>query len=327
MYKKDEKLWINNGIDNKYINEKDIVTYLSSNKWRKGFLEKLDKDRIRTYDKVIYCGCDGSGKSTVISRFINNTDKKYDIVHCTRHTPNTYIYFIDLLTSEKNIIFDRGPFGQFIYQTVSDRKKLGWMDEEDLLNIERVILEYNIKVIYVYSDIDNCLYNCKKDSEDSYYTREYLQNLDSKYRYLFNSILSIPVEMYNNNYKIDSNDKKEKIDYSKFDYSSLPKIIACDFDGTLVEDSFPNIGRVNTELVNELINGKYKNWKKILFTNRSGDNLVKACNFCAQLGLYFDAVNDDIPEVREKLNRNAIDHRKIWFTVMIDDKAIGVNKF
>lgn len=279
--------------------------------------------------KIILCGIDGAGKSTLSDKIIkDNSDIDFKIVHCTRHTPNTFEYFKDLFLSNDNIIFDRACYGQFVYQTSEERKERGQLTLKELYDLEEIILKENIKVYYVYSDLDVCLHNCQKDSEDSYYTLSYLSDLDKRFRYLFEHISIVPVEYYYNDYHPVDVNKNNDIDYLNFDYSSLPKVAAVDFDSTLVlGESFPKIGKLNDKLVNELFNGTYKDYKKILFTNRSGDSLIDACNFLADNGIYFDAVNDDIPEVKEILKRNPIDHRKIWFDVLIDDKALNVDKF
>ena len=111
-----------------------------------------------------------------------------------------------------------------------------------------------------------------------------------------------------------------------FDYSTLPKIVAVDFDGTLTEGAtFPNIGRLNEQLYEELTNGEYKDYKKILLTNRSGSTLADAINWCEEHNLHFDAVNDNIKEVKDALHGGPI--RKPWFTVLIDDKAMSIDEF
>lgn len=107
-----------------------------------------------------------------------------------------------------------------------------------------------------------------------------------------------------------------------FDYGSLPKVVAVDFDGTLVKGaSFPEIGTLDKNLVWELWSGKYKDYAKILYTNRSGEALKEALDFLDREGLIFDAINDNIPEVKDALNGGPI--RKLWFDVLIDDKAVS----
>lgn len=284
--------------------------------------------------KIIVEGIDGAGKTTYINKLIKeNPEMNYKVVHCTRHTDNNYGYFLKLLLSKDNIIFDRFCYGQFVYQSSEDRIKKDWLTVEELFKIERIIKDMNFKVVYVRSSIKNCLYNCKKDCEDSYYTEDYLTYLETLFSGLFFNISTLDknnFELYNNDYEIEEN--SQSVSEKDFDYSSLPKVVAIDFDGTLVTGAkFPEIGTLNKYLVNELLNGKYKDYKRILFTHRTGQALIDACNFCADNGLYFDAVNDDIPEVKEALGRTGTPEngRKPWFDIIIDDKSdldvIGLN--
>lgn len=281
--------------------------------------------------KIFIEGVDGAGKSTYINKIIKeNPGMNYEVIHCTRHTNNNLKFFTDVIFSEKNVILDRSYVGQFVYNDYECREFNSWLSLKDLDVLEGMINNQNVKVVYVYSDIDKCLENCKKDKEDNYYTKDYLEELDRRYRYFFKHISKVSVSMFYNDYMLNK-DKKDNsiVDYALFNYESLPNVVAVDFDGTLVENEFPNIGSLNTKLVNELWGdgGKYRNYHKILFTNRSGNLLIDACNFCAQNNLYFDAVNDDIPEVKSRLNRNPIDHRKIWFDVLIDDKAVSMDEY
>lgn len=67
---------------------------------------------------------------------------------------------------------------------------------------------------------------------------------------------------------------------SKEQMSKLPYIIAVDFDGTLVEDKFPEIGRPiekNWELLRKAQQGGAK---IILWTSRDHDRLDDAVKFC-----------------------------------------------
>lgn len=55
------------------------------------------------------------------------------------------------------------------------------------------------------------------------------------------------------------------------------KIIAVDFDGTLCENNWPEIGGPNEELIEYLHNRKKDGDKLILWTCRVGDMLQKSC--------------------------------------------------
>lgn len=97
------------------------------------------------------------------------------------------------------------------------------------------------------------------------------------------------------------------------------EIIAVDFDGTLCENQWPEIGMPNTKLIASLkklrTNGDAK---LILWTNRVDDKLEAAVNWCKEQGLEFDAVNDNLPGIVEKFGSNC---RKIYADRYIDDRA------
>lgn len=101
-------------------------------------------------------------------------------------------------------------------------------------------------------------------------------------------------------------------------------IHAVDFDGTLCENRFPEIGEPNMILINELIYKRECGDKVILWTNREGELLGNAVKFCSNLGLEFDAVNDNIPEMIEYLGHNT---RKVFANVFIDDLAENKEKY
>ncbi len=96
----------------------------------------------------------------------------------------------------------------------------------------------------------------------------------------------------------------------------LPIIIAIDFDGTLVENRFPEIGKINTSVWQATMNAKAEGKKVILWTSRTGEVLDQAVNFCRVHGLEFDAINDNIPEVKAL----GWDARKVFASMYIDDR-------
>lgn len=99
----------------------------------------------------------------------------------------------------------------------------------------------------------------------------------------------------------------------------MSQIIAVDFDGTLCENKWPEIGKANTYLIDYLLSAKRHNNKLILWTCRSGERLDEAVAWCAERGLIFDAVNENLPEAIEKFGS---DSRKVFADMYIDDKAI-----
>lgn len=95
-------------------------------------------------------------------------------------------------------------------------------------------------------------------------------------------------------------------------------IIAVDFDGTLCENQWPEIGLPNTKLIKELIYRRKQGDKLILWTNRVDDKLENAVNWCKEQGLEFDAINDNLPEIVEFFGSNS---RKVFANIYIDDRA------
>ena len=95
------------------------------------------------------------------------------------------------------------------------------------------------------------------------------------------------------------------------------KIVAVDFDGTLFEDKWPEIGEPNTALIDYLKKRQEQGDKLILWTCRCRENLDAAVKQCEEHGLIFDAVNENLPEAIEMFGDNS---RKIFAHEYIDDK-------
>lgn len=107
---------------------------------------------------------------------------------------------------------------------------------------------------------------------------------------------------------------------SKEQMNKLPYIIAVDFDGTLVEDKFPEIGEpieYTWDKVREAID---KGAKIILWTSRDNERLKAAVEFCTERGLHFDAINDNLDECKILFNSST---RKVYANEYWDDKAIA----
>lgn len=95
------------------------------------------------------------------------------------------------------------------------------------------------------------------------------------------------------------------------------RIIAVDFDGTLCENKWPQIGAPNVDLILYLLERKLQGSKLILWTCRTGAKLDKAVYWCAQCGLLFDAVNENLPETIRRFDGES---RKIFAHEYIDDR-------
>lgn len=96
-------------------------------------------------------------------------------------------------------------------------------------------------------------------------------------------------------------------------------IIAIDFDGTIVEHRYPDIGRQRPFAFEALKALQAKGHRLILWTHRSGEYLEQAVEYCHKHGLEFYAVNRNYPE--EKWD--VLDSRKILADLYIDDRNLG----
>ncbi len=95
-------------------------------------------------------------------------------------------------------------------------------------------------------------------------------------------------------------------------------IIAVDFDGTIVENRYPRIGRELPAAIDTLLSlQKEQQHQIILWTVREGTLLDEAVSWCKKRGLEFYAVNKNHPEEKTPLSR------KIKADLYIDDLNLG----
>ena len=97
------------------------------------------------------------------------------------------------------------------------------------------------------------------------------------------------------------------------------KIIAVDFDGTIVEHAYPKIGKEMLFAFATLKALQKKGHKLILWTFRDGALLDEAVVYCRQNGIEFYAVNKSYPEEVYDLSIS----RKINADLFIDDRNVG----
>ena len=97
-------------------------------------------------------------------------------------------------------------------------------------------------------------------------------------------------------------------------------IYAIDFDGTIVENRFPEIGALNPEAERFIREIRERGDRWILYTMREGEYLRQALDFLEKLGIGPDAANDNLPEMCEFYHNNP---RKIFANVYIDDHNAG----
>ena len=97
--------------------------------------------------------------------------------------------------------------------------------------------------------------------------------------------------------------------------------IAVDFDGTIVEHRYPEIGEEKPFAVQTLRMLIADHHRLILWSVREGKLLDDAVEWCRERGIEFYAVNRDYPEETE--NGNEHYSRKIKVDIFIDDRNIG----
>jgi hypothetical protein len=95
--------------------------------------------------------------------------------------------------------------------------------------------------------------------------------------------------------------------------------VAVDFDGTIVENKFPSIGKPMLFAFETLKAMQKRGMLLILWTVRKGKELDEAVEFCRQNGIVFYAVNANYPE--ESFDAEV--SRKIEADIFIDDRNIG----
>ena len=101
------------------------------------------------------------------------------------------------------------------------------------------------------------------------------------------------------------------------DFSGIK--IAVDFDGTIVEHEYPEIGKEKLFAFQTLKELEKRGASIILWTFRAGKELDEAVEFCRKNGLEFYAVNKNYPE--EVFDETV--SRKINADIYIDDRNIG----
>ncbi|MDN3596771.1 BT0820 family HAD-type phosphatase [Zunongwangia endophytica] len=95
--------------------------------------------------------------------------------------------------------------------------------------------------------------------------------------------------------------------------------IAIDFDGTIVENKYPDIGKPMLFAFETLKKLQDDGHNLILWTYRKGSRLDEAVNFCKKNGIIFYAINKSYPEE----NYDESISRKILADIFIDDRNIG----
>jgi hypothetical protein len=97
-------------------------------------------------------------------------------------------------------------------------------------------------------------------------------------------------------------------------------VLAVDFDGTVVEDRYPEIGKPLPFAIDTLKRLHADGHRIVLWTFRHGRPLRNAVEFLESQGVQLYAVNQSFPEESEQLDGYS---RKIHADWFIDDRNIG----
>lgn len=97
-----------------------------------------------------------------------------------------------------------------------------------------------------------------------------------------------------------------------------PIYIAIDFDGTIVEHQYPDIGPEAPGAIEWMKRFIEAGARLILFTMRSGDTLYEAVEFCQRAGVTFFGVNENPNQIIWTISP------KPYAQVYIDDHGVGI---
>ena len=98
-------------------------------------------------------------------------------------------------------------------------------------------------------------------------------------------------------------------------------IIAVDFDGTIVEHKYPEIGQEVPFAIDTLKMLIKDQHRLILWSVREGALLDEAVEWCRARGVEFYAVNNDYPDEEKEKNNHF--SRKLKADFFIDDRNVG----
>lgn len=97
-------------------------------------------------------------------------------------------------------------------------------------------------------------------------------------------------------------------------------IIAIDFDGTIVEDRYPEIGKL-IDGAREVINRLYdEGYEIIIWSCRARVGKARAIEFLAKNGIKYHRFNESSPANLKQYNN--VDTRKVYADLYIDDKGL-----
>ena len=100
----------------------------------------------------------------------------------------------------------------------------------------------------------------------------------------------------------------------------MKKVIAIDFDGTIVTEAYPEIGEEIAGAIEGIKRLQGQGLCCILWTCRTDEHLDAAVSWLADRGIVMDYVNESNAEAVEYWGTNP---RKIAAEIYIDDRSVG----
>ncbi len=104
------------------------------------------------------------------------------------------------------------------------------------------------------------------------------------------------------------------------------EVVAVDFDGTICENAFPDIGKPKKNIIKYVKNLAKDGSKIILFTCREDGEgrklLSEAVEFCEEQQIPIYAVNENPDNIYPEIYKTPVG-RKMYADLYIDDKAIN----
>lgn len=98
-------------------------------------------------------------------------------------------------------------------------------------------------------------------------------------------------------------------------------IIAIDFDGTICQNKYPEIGAPMPLAIESIKELKERGHDLILWTCRQGEQLDGAVRWCEEHGIPFDLVNEFEPNNLRAFG--AVAGNKVFANIYIDDRNLG----
>jgi len=112
----------------------------------------------------------------------------------------------------------------------------------------------------------------------------------------------------------------------------MPFILSVDYDGTVFSENWPNEGSPKQDIIDKVQEFRKYGAELVLWTCREGHLLDTAVRRCKEVGLEFDAVNENAPSQMEYMAEqeaigNILAKRKIFANFYLDDRSNNLDIF